>query len=310
MNIHVWKLGNHYDNKEDKNGGKAEFNYIYNAIADAVDGKAILRMNPIPSVEEEKDKVVTFIVNGIMSERDECRVKIARRTSDIIVYIITDYGFIEDNKPVIELCDYVLHQSPMEGFSLMNKPGAYSFVPELFYDEKLPVAPAKMDLCFFGGNQAGRSNEFNEYILDADKSFGYPMSVRSGMAAFYKSNEGDDFRVPYKDYRRILSLFKFAFVSGRSAGKDVGWVTPRLVEAVNADCIPILINDYDRFDHFGFQCHRVKGYKELQQFMEESDEIDMGFILDRAKNDFRQAQKDFKLLIRYVISEIRPLHSI
>ena len=34
-NVHIWKLGNHYEGTEDRNGGKAEFNFIYNHLMEA-----------------------------------------------------------------------------------------------------------------------------------------------------------------------------------------------------------------------------------------------------------------------------------
>ena len=135
--VHVWKIGSYYENIEDKNGGKAEYNFIYNAIAKACEGNAELMLDPTPS-PCEKNKIVSFIVNGKASERDMERACKARKSSDILVFILTDYGFIKDNEPIIKMCDYVLHQSPLKQFKLFDIPGEYSYIPELFYYEKIP----------------------------------------------------------------------------------------------------------------------------------------------------------------------------
>ena len=135
------------------------------------------------------------------------------------------------------------------------------------------------------------------------------MRIKDGIAAFFKDKQGKDFRIAYKDYRRVLSLFQFAFVSGRTAGKEVGWVNPRLVEAVNAGCVPILIGDYDPMNHFGFEANRVNGYKELKYFMEEVDLEEEKSRLDRAAEQILEGQDKFKDLMKEMFFEIKPLHS-
>lgn len=310
INIHIWKLGNHYEGTEDRNGGKAEFNFIYNHLMEACQKhKAVLSLYTLPTIAERESRTVTFIVNGIIAGNDMYKAEMARNRSDVLVYVFTDYGFAENNEDIIKMCDFVLHQSPMDRkFELFGIPGAYSYIPELFFDTSIPVSEMKIDLCFFGGNQAGREDEFGEYIIE--KRDGFPaMRIKDGIAAFFKDKQGKDFRIAYKDYRRVLSLFQYAFVSGRTAGKEVGWVTPRLVEAVNAGCVPILIGDYDQMNHFGFEANRVNGYKELKYFMEEVDLEEEKSRLDRAAEQILEGQDKFADLMKEMFFEVRPLHS-
>lgn len=302
--VHLWKLGNYYSGKEDRNGGNAEYNYIKKELESICKSmKVKFHENEMPTKDELNEKIIVFVVNGLMQHGDIQRAEEYREYADEMVYFLTDFGFADQNRAVVKVCDLVLHQSPHDqGFRLFNKPGFYSFVPEIFYDESIPKSDIKMDLCFFGGNQAGREEEFSEYIVDES---GYPaMRIKNGIASFFKTADGKDFRVSYENYRRILSLFRFAFVSGRNAGKEVGWVTPRIVEAVNAGCIPILINDYDSTNYFGLKDYRVHSYKDLFQFMEEANEADERYLETVVKR-IKAGKHLFRIQIERIIK--RPL---
>lgn len=297
--VHVWKIGSYYENIEDKNGGKAEYNFIYNAIAKACEGKAELMLEPTPLNHDEKGKIVSFIVNGKAGERDLERAELARKNSDVLVFILTDYGFIPDNEPIIKMCDYVLHQSPLKQFKLFDIPGEYSYVPELFYDESLPVSNMKMNLCFFGGNMVGREQTFDMYLLESKNKANF----KKKMAVFYKDDKGNDFRVEYNNYRRILSLFEFALISGRSAGSDVGWVTPRFVEAINAGCFPVLVDGYDSDDHFGFDSYRAQNADAVWWLVTRGITTDMKKKIEAARERIQDGKLSFYKIIQKLIAE-------
>lgn len=313
--VYVMKIGRgYYQGREDRNGGQAEFSIFFEHLAMAcnqiVNGRKLANMKllvgppPYKHVLAGKqlhltDKTVTFVMNGLADRTSQIEFQQAREASDFIVFVLTDYNFVEDNMQMIEQSDFILHQATAPRYKsvLFDKPAAYSYIPELFYDATIPESKVKMDLCFFGGNWKGREDEFTRFLVShGGKTF------RDEFAVFYKLDEQQDFRIAYKEYRKMMSLFKFAFVSGRTAGKEIGWVTPRYVEAVNAGCVPIVIDDYDEYRHFG-ESPRAHSYQELQEVMSEIRNMSDGEVIDYV-NDLRKAVLDGHTKFAFVIKEI------
>lgn len=256
----VQKLGNYYYNKTDKNGGAAEYKIISDKIEEICKKENDLhfsRSNVAYTKKNSKkdDIVISIVVNGGNDIQCEYEMREIRKESDAVIFVATDYLLAERSKNFIEMSDYILHQAPFTA-NLFGKSGAYSYIPELFYneEEEKQVSEVKAPLVFFGGNIVGREEEV-DIIFDKKND-----RVRNGIVAFYKEDAEHDYRVRYDEYRKIMSLFKFAYVSGRSYGSEYGWVTPRYVEAINANCIPIKIGDYDKFNYFGFQDTRANTY--------------------------------------------------
>lgn len=285
----VYKIGNnYYSGREDRNGGNYETNVIVNHIEKCAG-----------NVGFERDIDVAFVINGLKNENDREAFREIRLNYKKVVFILTDAGFVEDNAEFIDQCDLMLHQSPLcfgndSYCSIRGVKGKYSYIPELFYDETIPVSDIKKNLILFGGNIKGREDDIKDFVFTKEGE------LRTFVFMLYKDEHGNDFRVNYENYRRFMSLFKFAYVSGRKAGSDIGWVTPRFVETINAGCYPILIGGYDKYCHFGFTNH--ESYNEalitIASMSDEHMKSEIEFAKIRIKENMKKADERFERILR------------
>lgn len=290
--ISYYKIGSrYYSIQPDKNGGKHEA-YLIESAVEKVNEELVGK--PICTGDAD----LFICVNGKKDEFDTAPVEKGRQTCKKMIFILTDYNFIQDNMEFIQMADEVWWQSPI-CHELLGKPARYSYVPELFYNEREP-AEYRNNVCLFGGNIPGRTDEVVNMCTDGLGNFMH------GMMCLYKDGKGTDTRVNYEKYQELLATCSCTYVSGRLAGLEVGWITPRYIEAIAAGCVPIKIGRYDSAKYFGFEELRATNKQELKKSILfaalKSDSEEMRKERDR----FRQTKDCFGRMLK---EEVRRLNN-
>lgn len=236
--IDVYKIGLELYSDIDKNGGLYEYNLIKKEVEKYIFMHDIL-----------------LIVNGKKSKKDVDYINAIWNNYDIHIFIITDAIALDDE--LANRCDYVLHQSIRE-LPNITKPQYYSYVPELFYNPysgNIKSFVKKADLVFFGGG-----------IRDNKDIFAYLEEINLPTYLITKVDNGEDNRISYKECQNLMSECKFALVLSRHSYNDIGFVTPRFIEAINNWCVPIVLDTYDADNIFNIK--KVK-LEEIRAFYNE-----------------------------------------
>lgn len=281
----------YYTGIEDRNGGSHEFKLIFDQAA-SINTEARLTSLQTSQID------ILLVVNGKDSQESRNKFKALEACAKKIIFVLTDYGFIEDNEVYIRSADMILWQAPMRG-ELFGVSSQYGYVPQLFYTEQR-LAPYRNQFCLFGGNIAGREAEVKQMLLRDDGLF------CRNIVALYKDASGFDCRVPYNQYIQMLRACSSMYCSGRKAGKEVGWVTPRYVEAISVGCYPIKINDYDSKGYFGFEALRAKTRGRLDyaivRAMHREPELE-----EEMKKEQERFKEESKLFKKILIEELNKV---
>lgn len=290
--ITCMKIGiGYYQGIEDRNGGSHEFRLIFDQAV------SINTETRLASLHTSRIDIL-LVVNGKENFESWTKFEALKARAKKVIFVLTDYGFIEDNKRYIQEADMILWQAPMRG-ELFGVPAQYGYVPQLFYTEQ-KLAPYRNQFCLFGGNIAGREAEVKKMLLRDDGLF------CRNIVALYKDVSGFDCRVPYNQYIQMLRACSSMYCSGRKAGKEVGWVTPRYVEAISAGCYPIKINDYDNKGYFGFEALRAKTRSRLDyaivRAMYREPELD-----EEMKKEQERFKEESKLFKKILIEELNKV---
>ncbi|WP_291632233.1 hypothetical protein [Clostridium sp.] len=256
MKIETKKLGINYyihDGKAvDKNGGLYEYGLIKNALID---------------LEPRLSNNVYILVNGLVeSQEDEIEIINQKKAEGAkVFFIMTDTMALETSADIINNCDILLHQMPMNSFKqFIHIPQFYSYVPELFYKRKLEFCEKEKKL-IFGGNNNGRDGKLKK-VLVGDGS-------EKLIDLFVKSYDVDgqvisDNRLPYDEYMHQLETHEYTYVVARELYNKIGWVTPRFIEAIMNGVYPLVDSEYDKTNHFAYGFERVEDYQDIQYFIE------------------------------------------
>lgn len=273
--MEIKKLGMSKYRMSDKNGGLFETNAISNAL-----------------IGLRSDDVV-IVINGLYDEEDK---KWFNKNKKKIIFILTDTACVEKDKEVIDAADIVLHQSP-NPLDYIKCRQTYGYVPELFFYEKIEERANQMDLCLFGGANTGRQELFNKYLFDEIGKVREKMFVvckeyyQSGAVAY-------DDRLGYDTFMDLMSFFKYSLVIARKDYNEIGWVTPRYIEAVSRNCLPICDEQFDKYEHFKSKI-LVNSYDMLVDVIKYYYEHEDARIewLNRSRETFKKNKDMFRRIV-------------
>jgi len=273
--LEIYKIGM-MKNDIDKNGGMFEYNLIRKELSGCTDDKLIL-VGGNPYIGE--NEVITRILEKYKNKKK--------------IFIATDSIVFAKCMQIMNACDIVLHQTP-KSISKIHPLQKYSYVPELFYKEfdSQPIVSGIL----FGGNDTGRQDLFRKYIL------GHDGDLREYIMAFVKTvnEEGkiSDSRIDYNDFMGFMKSYKYSLVISRKEYRELGWVTPRFMEAIGRNNVPLVDVNYDRYGHLKY-ISKVNSYIELIDLMKRFDNnpgLKNGYLEEQRKT-FRQAKGKFKEII-------------
>lgn len=224
--IRVYKIGKGlYKAKRgkviDKNSGYYEYMYIR-------DECAVI----------ETDINVLVIINGKFDKGEKEELLNCMTSYNKCIFIASDIVALTDNADIISKCDYLLHQCPSHTFiEFPHVKQCYSFVPELFYKYCKEAVSVKKEGMIFGGGMRDNEDKIHDYLSNVP-------------SVSFTKTETEDTRLPYEEYLKELSKYRYALIISRKAYSEIGWVTARFAEAIAKRCIPIVDKDYDKNDHF------------------------------------------------------------
>ena len=272
--IEFYKIGKKWYEDHDKNSGLFEANILEKELVDI-----------------HCDKKVLIILNGkFFNTEEEIFLLSYMQGFDIKIFIASDIVALDNNRSIINNCQYLLHQCPdndmIEDDKLIQ---LYSWVPEVFYTySKQLLVEEKQNKLIFGGGV--RDNEH--------KIFEYLSSVPS--VSYLKTNTYDN-RLEYADYLMELAKCKYTIIIARQAYNDIGWVTARYCEAIANNTLPICDSTYDRSNHFAVV--RVSSKEELKQMIKMLNQSEE-FCISLLKQEHRKLasrQNNFRNLIIDII---------
>lgn len=265
--INVYKIGLKWYDEVDKNGGLFEYRIIEEELSNII-----------------TDQRVLVIINGKFFEDEETSLLELIKCYNTTIFIATDIIAFENNSKIIEASDYLLHQSPLVLQQFYYKPQLYSYVPELFYRYVTADTSVKNNKMIFGGGV--RDNE--DLILE------YLQAVPS--TAYLKTAEKDN-RISYNEYLKELAKHKYSLVISRKAYQKIGWVTPRYVEALALNTLPICDYNYDKFSHF-FHIN-IGDSSSLEKIIQDYEEYPCFYskTLQQSKDAVSKDVDNFKIII-------------
>lgn len=214
-----------YENREDLNSGLYEYNLILNEL-EKIDGQAknetlvVLNGAYYPG---ERDKVIKMI--------DNCHIAGAKA-----IFVVTDEVAFQDTE-LINMFDVVLHQAWNYKFAGVTCEQHYSYVPELFFTGKIEKPEYQHNLVFFCGNDKNRKDKIKQYLRDNG-------SCNSSTFSLIKTNDIDE-RIEHTEYLKIQKMFKYSLMICRKSYRECGWITARLIEAIDCWSYPVFDIDYD-----------------------------------------------------------------
>ena len=236
----------------DKNSGVYEYKLILNELAEI----------------EAPDSIV--VING-KKDGDTEELKRFLKKFKNIIFILSDPVAFDENKDIIEMSTHVLHQCPMSNLDLpQNIDQRYSYVPELFYKEDLFI-PGNNNKLLFGGGV--RDNEA--------KIYKYLSMVPSDN--FIKSNDFDH-RLPYNEYKREVAKRKYNLIVARKMYERIGWITARYFETLACHSLPVVDEEYDKYDWLNCIKVNTKTVKSFIQRMEHSDDLYDALLISYREN--------------------------
>ena len=283
--VELYKLGKHYYNKlgTDKNSGMFEY-YI---IAKELD-----------NIKTESD--VLIILNGLADDVDKQYIDNRMKNADKSIFIMSDSVALYNSLDIINNCDYCLHQAPNYKFSQIKCKQRYSYVPELFYKHNIKCdnnIEKIEDKIIFGGNNLNRQDKFEEYNVLNSK---YIDSFVKLYSSDNKSSVNDK-RLPYVDYFKKLSNYKYSLIICREDYRECSWLTSRFFESIAADCFPIVDIDYDKDQNITLPI-KTSTHSEMIQcmrMMELNDNRENAIKYYKEKIENRQNK--FKMIINQII---------
>lgn len=272
--IDVYKIGLDLYSDVDKNGGLYEYNLIKNATK-----------------EIKVNNDILLIINGKKSFYDMQCINAIWNNYNIHIFVITDAVALNDE--LANRCDYVLHQS-IRNLPNITKPQYYSYIPELFYNpyhDNIVSFTKKADLVFFGGG-----------IRDNKDIFAYLDEINLPTYLITKTDNGEDNRINYDECQKLMGTCKFALILSRHSYNDIGFVTPRFIEAVNNWCVPIVLDSYDADNIFNIE--KVK-LEEVRAFYNKykNDMIECSKLLRKYRNILEKRSNGFANLLLKIDEE-------
>ena len=260
-NMYVYKIGEEYLKKSgiDKNSGIWELEKI-RSIADKYNGS----------------KNILVCVGGLLDENTKAWLEntIARKYFDKTVYIMTDTISLK-YLDLVNKFDLVLHQS-VDVIVGLNAKNMYGYMPEMFFEERLPAA-YKSNIVLFGGNDLNREEEIKRYVYDENGL------VHDGILCLLKNyNDGSDMRIDHDSYIKLLDACAFNLIVSSDWIYKHGWITSRMIEALSCYSIPLVAPGYDCFDWYKHDKTIVYDYNSIRKHLNGiKDEVLDEFIKDK-----------------------------
>lgn len=229
------------------------------------------------------DEAALILIGGNPNNvLDKAMKHVIKKYFDVSIFIATNIEHLEVNRDIIDQCDYLLHQSPICLGYKDRQHELYSWVPEIYYNpiEEVLVEERYRNGCIlFAGDLNGVEGEIRDY-----KIYNYPMVIFPA-----KDENGNDTRLDYSEYKKILPLFERAYITVRKEARNIGWVTARYVEAISCNVAVYVDYEYDKFQHFG-------GMKRKEKHT--GRDINM----KKCKDFLRENRNSFKKLIKDIIA--------
>lgn len=283
--IEVYKIGlkRYVDNLDnhgdviDKNGGYFEYLKIREAIR-SLDNDIYLH----------KDMII--VINGLFVDKAEEDTLLQRmKLFKDKVFIASDLIAFKNNLDIIRNCNYLLHQAPGHIFTeFKDIQQYYSYVPELFYNNTLNFCK-KDNLLMFGGGYRDNEDIITEYLNAVDS-----------ISLVKRDDNSIDTRLTYTEYIKEMSKHAFNLVISRKEYQEVGWVTPRFVESIDNDVLPIVDSTYDKNNYFGAIKCTPKNVKAFIDFFKENEENRI-ILINYYRHRIERTANAFKSLIKYTI---------
>lgn len=227
-NIEYYKFGlDKYINQfeSDKNSGLYEYRLI---------------LNELQKIDSQAKDGTLVVLNGLMTDESVEKVELLIENAHIrgakAIYIVTD-EIAFSNMELMNKFDLVLHQAWNHKFENIKCKQMYSFVPELFFTGKVEEPTTQHDLIFFCGNDKGREDKINQYV----RSYGKCMS---NVFSLIKTKDNDE-RIEHDEYLKLQKMFKYSLMICRKSYRECGWITARLIEAIDCWSCPVFDIDYD-----------------------------------------------------------------
>ena len=245
-NMYVYKIGESYLKKSgiDKNSGIWELEKI-RSIAKKYNGS----------------KNILVCVGGMLDENTKVWLEntIARKYFDKTVYVMTDTISLK-YLDLVNKFDLVLHQS-VDVIVGLNAKNMYGYMPEMFFEERPPVA-YKSNIVLFGGNDLNRKEEIKRYIYD-DNGL-----VHDGILCLLKSySDGSDTRIDHDSYLKLLDACSFNLIVSSDWIYKHGWITSRMIEALSCYSIPLVAPGYDCFEWYKHDKTIVYDYNSIRKHL-------------------------------------------
>ena len=275
-NMYVYKIGESYLKKSgiDKNSGIWELEKI-RSIAEKYTGS----------------KNILVCVGGLLDESTKAWLEttLARRYFDKTVYVMTDtisLKYID----LVNKFDLVLHQSMVE-IEGLDTDQMYGYMPEMFFEERLPAA-YKSNIVLFGGNDLNREEEIKRYIYD-DNGL-----IHDGILCLLKSySDGSDTRIDHDSYLKLLDACSFNLIVSSNWIYKHGWITSRMIEALSCYSIPLVAPGYDCFDWYKHDKTIVYDYNSIRKHLNGiKDEVVDEFLANKKLAEERSTKFEEILL--------------
>ena len=275
-NMYVYKIGEEYLKKSgiDKNSGIWELEKI-KSIADKYNGS----------------KNILVCVGGLLDENTKTWLEntIAKKYFDKTVYVMTDTISLK-YLDLVNKFDLVLHQS-VDVIVGLNAKNMYGYMPEMFFEERPPVA-YKSNIVLFGGNDLNREEEIKRYIYD-DNGL-----VHDGILCLLKSyKDGSDMRIDHDSYIKLLDACAFNLIVSSDWIYKHGWITSRMIEALSCNSIPLVAPGYDCFGFYRHDKTIVYDYNSIRKHLNGiKDEVVDEFLENRKLAEERSTKFEEILL--------------
>lgn len=249
--LRVHKVGaSVYQNREDTNSGLFEYEMLKNELRSWY-ARSNIRKNVLVVVggylKEEEKEIINSLVHG---------------SFDVKIFIATDYVAISTCIEYINEFDYLLTQATEDILTDKIKiEQYYNFIPELFYKhtKKCVNDCAKSKKIIFGGADTGREDMFAKYNLKDTLMFDLFAKVNS---------TGEDNRIKYQDFIRLLNEHKFTIVFGRKQYRDIGWVTSRFYESIANFCVPFVDSSFYKNDNLRLKNCLFRDFIVVESYVE------------------------------------------
>ena len=268
--IDVYKIGKEWYKTGDKNSGLFEYSIVQEELADIKTANRTL-----------------VIINGKFYDDAEKRyLSTILSFYDTKIFIASDIIALDENRDIIEQCQYLLHQCPNNDvISNLAIKQYYSWVPELFYKyNRSSTDTNKQEKVIFGGGVRDNGVKLEQYLSAVPST------------AYLKTEDSDN-RIGYFGYLLELSNCMFSFVVARTRYNELGWVTARYCEALAKNTLPICDSAYDSTNHFN--AIKVSSPEELREIFDEltCTEYKRLKLLYDAKHKMSINMDNFKRLI-------------